>query len=154
MIKVERADLDRRDQVDEAVELLGRFAAESGHPLHWSVAHSLPDLFRRREVILLLARIDGVAVGYALCQRTLVSFRGMEALNLHDIFVTETARGQGIGQHLLEAARDQAVALGCTRVTLEVAADNLAARKLYGRMGFDLPEEGADETHFLAADLD
>ena len=151
---VERVDLEHQATVAEAVALLGQFAEESGHPLDWTAASSLPELFRRRHAVLLLARLNGEAVGFALCQRAILSFRGTESLNLHDIFVTESARGHGVGRRLLESVKAHARSLGCAKVTLEVAADNHTARALYGACGFGLPEAGADETHFLSVELD
>ena len=153
-IRIHRVDLDQDEAITEVIDLLGQFAEESGHPLDWTAAQSLPGIFRRRQAVLLLARIDEIAVGYALCQRTILSFRGMESFNLHDIFVTRPARGQGVGRHLLESVKAHGRSLGCARVTLEVAAGNQAARKLYGECGFSLPEAGADETHFLSVELD
>lgn len=51
--------------------------------------------------------------------------------------VTHAAwRGQRIGQQLLEAAREQVRAAGCTRWYLNVKQDNAAALSLYVRCGF------------------
>lgn len=46
------------------------------------------------------------------------------------------ARGQGIGQRLLQVAADAALAYGFTRIELSVRADNARAKALYERMGF------------------
>jgi [ribosomal protein S18]-alanine N-acetyltransferase len=45
-------------------------------------------------------------------------------------------RRAGVGRQLLEALLDQAAQWQCTRVLLEVAADNEPARNLYERYGF------------------
>lgn len=50
--------------------------------------------------------------------------------------VAPAARGQGHGTALLSAALAQAAKRGATRLFLEVAADNAAARALYMRAGF------------------
>ncbi|WP_395686307.1 GNAT family N-acetyltransferase [Caenimonas koreensis] len=49
-------------------------------------------------------------------------------------------RGQGLGARMLDQCIEQAMRAGITRVELEVRADNHAARRLYGRFGFE--EEG------------
>ena len=46
------------------------------------------------------------------------------------------ARGQGLGRRLVEAAAELAARQGATRLFLEVAEDNVAARALYDRSGF------------------
>ncbi|MCA6301456.1 MAG: GNAT family N-acetyltransferase [Phenylobacterium sp.] len=46
-------------------------------------------------------------------------------------------RGAGVGGRLVEAALESARADGAEAVFLEVAEDNLAARRLYGGRGFE-----------------
>jgi len=50
--------------------------------------------------------------------------------------IRPSARRQGLGARLVRAATDRAAALGATRMFLEVAEDNAAARALYGALGF------------------
>jgi len=47
-----------------------------------------------------------------------------------------SARRQGLGRRLVEAAAETAALRGATRLFLEVADDNAAARALYTRAGF------------------
>ncbi|MDQ0041700.1 GNAT family N-acetyltransferase [Variovorax boronicumulans] len=47
------------------------------------------------------------------------------------------ARGQGLGTQLLQAAIDRSWARGLTRIELSVRADNLNAKALYERLGFE-----------------
>ncbi len=48
------------------------------------------------------------------------------------------ARGKGLGAKLMEAAIAKAWAKGLTRIELAVRADNLRAKALYERMGFQV----------------
>jgi len=50
--------------------------------------------------------------------------------------VRPSARRSGLGAHLVEQGALQATARGATRLFLEVAEDNAAARGLYARAGF------------------
>ena len=59
-----------------------------------------------------------------------------ETLLMDGIFVSEEARGQGVGSALLEAICDEAKALGLKRVRLDVIDTNPRARALYERSGF------------------
>ena len=54
------------------------------------------------------------------------------------LFVTEDARGYGIGERLLTALLDWAEATAVTRVQLNAVPE---ARTLYERMGFGPPSE-------------
>jgi ribosomal-protein-alanine N-acetyltransferase len=51
--------------------------------------------------------------------------------------VRPDARRQGLGRSLIQAAAAMAAGLGASRLLLEVAEDNLAARALYDRAGFE-----------------
>lgn len=56
--------------------------------------------------------------------------------DIQTIAVSPRARGQRIGAALLAAATDHAWQIGCTRMFLEVRADNDAALALYRAAGF------------------
>lgn len=138
----------------DACELIAAFAVDSGIQLDWPTRAALPGLLERHGAIIYLAHLDGVPVGVIVCQLTMVTFQGGDALNVHDLFVNDDARGHGVGRRLLERAIAHARSLGCVRVTLEVGAANSTARSLYSSCGFDLPEAGHDATHFLRLPLD
>lgn len=57
-------------------------------------------------------------------------------LLMDGIFVTERARGQGVGTVLLNAIKRKARARGCSSVRLDVIDTNPRARQLYEREGF------------------
>lgn len=76
---------------------------------------------------------------------------GSRAARIYSVVVSPRARGLGLGHRLVDAAEREARVLGRNRLTLEVRADNDAARALYARRGYgverELPEfydDGAD----------
>lgn len=56
---------------------------------------------------------------------------------INNLAVRRDAQRRGIGQALVEALLAEAARRSVTRVLLEVAADNVAAQKLYARYGFE-----------------
>jgi ribosomal protein S18 acetylase RimI-like enzyme len=56
---------------------------------------------------------------------------------LDDVFVLERYRGQGIGTELMRQALSYARRSGCVRVELGTRRDNIRARRLYERLGFE-----------------
>ena len=73
------------------------------------------------------------------------------AARIYSVVVDPQARGLGLGHRLVEAAERHAASAGRERVTLEVRADNAAARRLYDTRGYaiecQLPafyDDGAD----------
>jgi ribosomal-protein-alanine N-acetyltransferase len=51
--------------------------------------------------------------------------------------VRPSSRRTGLGARLTKAAAERALSAGAQRLFLEVAEDNIAARALYDRMGFE-----------------
>lgn len=61
---------------------------------------------------------------------------GSRKARIYSLVVAPTARGQGLGERLVAAAEQSAIQQGCTAVSLEVRADNPAARALYAKRGY------------------
>ena len=57
---------------------------------------------------------------------------------LNDLFVSEAARGSGVGRALLGAAIRFAEKTGAARVELATAKDNRVAKALYDSTGFQI----------------
>ena len=55
---------------------------------------------------------------------------------VEDVFVTEAARGSGLGRAMMEFARERAIERGCRRMELDTNESNAAARALYEDLGF------------------
>ncbi len=52
------------------------------------------------------------------------------------MYVTKSARGNGVGYELLKKAKQDAAEIGIEQLGLSVVADNLAAQHLYKKAGF------------------
>ncbi len=83
-----------------------------------------------------LAWLDGEAVGLIDCFAGFSTFAAKPLLNVHDIVVHASRRGQGIAQALLAWAGQRASELGCCKLTLEVLSNNVRAMAAYRRAGF------------------
>lgn len=75
---------------------------------------------------------QGQLLGYAL----VLFHRGTSLARLYSLAVAPTARGRGLGQHLLDHVEQQAVARHVLFMRLEVRQDNAAALQLYERSGY------------------
>lgn len=75
-------------------------------------------------------------VGYvALCFGYSIELGGRDAF-IDELFLIESARGQGIGKQVLEFVIRQAASLGVAALHLEVSRANDRAKRLYSRAGF------------------
>lgn len=82
----------------------------------------------------LLAALDGTAVGFALYFHSFSTFTGRSGLYLEDIFVSERARGRGLGRKLMARLAAIAAERNCARLDLSVLHWN-PARRFYDRLG-------------------
>lgn len=62
--------------------------------------------------------------------------RGSDIARLYSLAIAAQARGQGLGNRLLEAGEQAARDRGCSRLRLEVRRDNRPAQRLYERRGY------------------
>ena len=72
---------------------------------------------------------------------------------LEDLFVEESARGEGLGRALLEEAISRAKARGCRRIELDVNEDNERALALYLAAGFTTTPKPPGRTLFVSRSL-
>jgi GNAT superfamily N-acetyltransferase len=88
-------------------------------------------------------------VGFALFHPRFSTWLGRRCMYLEDIFVTEAARGRGVGRALLARLAAITLARGWARIDFQVLDWN-PARSFYARLGFSHLGEwlryGADET--------
>jgi len=84
---------------------------------------------------VLLAELDGRAIGYALFMDIYNSDLAAPGVLLSDLFVEPEARGCGIGRALIAAVAREAVARGAKSVSWGVLERNAAARGFYARLG-------------------
>jgi ribosomal protein S18 acetylase RimI-like enzyme len=147
-MSVRLANLHDPHDAHWVVALLDMYCCDAfgdGEPLSAKARENLiPGLIKHggARVFLAFAKAQAEPLGIAICMIGFSSFRGGPLLNIHDLAVSPAARGQGIGTALLQAVEDEARALGCCRITLEVRSDNTRAKKLYQQVGFeaDQPE--------------
>lgn len=80
-------------------------------------------------------RVSGALLGMAITYIIPWTFSGRPHLVLKELFVTEQARGKGVGQLLMEAVLDQAREIDAFRVQWTVLARNERAKAFYRRFG-------------------
>ena len=84
----------------------------------------------------LLAFIDGDPAGFALFHPRFSTWLGRPGMYLEDLFVTEAARGRGVGRRLMARLAAIAVERGWGRIDFQVLDWN-PARDFYRRLGIE-----------------
>lgn len=100
----------------------------SGHP--WSKESILHDITESNIAVVISAELDDKLVGYA----DVWNIAGEGQLN--NIAVTGAARGNHIGQKMMEYLFDALRESGATEMSLEVRVSNTPARRMYEKLGF------------------
>ena len=139
-VSIIEADLENPDHASAVTRILDQYAhdpLEGGKGLPSEVLERLIVQLRQATMrLVLLANVDDTYGGLALCLWGFSSFAARPAINIHDLVVSPSLRGRGIGAAMLSEVEARARSAGCSRITLEVRSANHAARRLYARQGF------------------
>ncbi len=137
---IRQADLDCVDDQQAILTLTDLYAQHvmgGSQPLAPDVRDRLLDGLRANPMTRIFLAWDGAtAVGLATCFIGFSSFAARPLINIHDLTVVDEHQRKGIGRRLIESVVEHANSLNCSSVTLEVRMDNVPARSLYHRMGF------------------
>jgi len=91
---------------------------------------------------VLLAEIDGEVAGYCSYTWNYSIWLGSTYMNIDDVFIWETFRGQQLGEKLMFKAKEVCLAKGASRIKWEVEQDNHGAIKFYERLGANVDIKG------------
>jgi ribosomal protein S18 acetylase RimI-like enzyme len=140
-IEIVKANLGNAAHAAALFATLNAYASDAmggGKPLPDFVRENLATELARRPTAHVFLAFDGaVPAGLATCIEGFSTFACKPLLNIHDLAVMPEYRGQGIARRLLARVEEEARALGCCKVTLEVLEGNAVARSLYRSCGFD-----------------
>jgi GNAT superfamily N-acetyltransferase len=90
--------------------------------------------------LLLGARREGKLLGYACLYWHFSSLEAVESVLMNDLYVSEEARGEGVGRALIEATAKIARERGVPFVEWSTAPDNATAQRLYDSTGAERSE--------------
>lgn len=116
--EAERAVLDRR-------EVEAHFRPRAEHVMD-----------SRENAVFVAEDAGGRVLGYAVAGGATTMLTPARFGFLYDLWVAPEARRQGVGRRLVEHVAAWCRARGFRRIKLEVGAGNVAARALYGSLGF------------------
>jgi ribosomal protein S18 acetylase RimI-like enzyme len=134
------------DEAPAVASLLAAFRDHLGYdqPSDASMLASVERLIGRDDAEYLLAGDDEPVAVVQVRYRWSVWWDAEDCW-LEDLYVSEQARGRGVGRTLTQAVIDRASARGCRRVELDVNSENPAAMALYRSLGFDTGKTGGQD---------
>lgn len=84
---------------------------------------------------VLLAELDGQAIGYALFFHNFSTFLGRKGMYLEDLYISPTHRGKGFGLELFKRVKSLAKERKCGRLEWAVLDWNRPAIEFYKKQG-------------------
>ncbi|MDP9898985.1 GNAT family N-acetyltransferase [Variovorax ginsengisoli] len=139
-IDIVAADYRNPTHAAAVVFLLNDYASDpagGGTPLSAEVRAGLPAALAARPQAFSVLAFDGEQpVGLVNCIEGFSTFACRPLVNVHDVTVRASHRGQRITQRMLAMVEEEARRRGACKLTLEVLQGNLPARRAYEREGF------------------
>jgi GNAT superfamily N-acetyltransferase len=96
----------------------------------------LSERLSKNESVIFLALDGDTGLGFTQLYPSFSSVSMKRLWILNDLFVAPEARKRGVGEALMERARQFAIETGAKGLMLETAIDNYTAQRLYERMGW------------------
>ncbi|RSZ35298.1 MULTISPECIES: GNAT family N-acetyltransferase [unclassified Variovorax] len=139
-IEVRMADYRDAAQAAALVGLLDAYASDpagGGAPLDPAVLAGLPAALAARPQAFSVLAYDGEQpVGLVNCIEGFSTFACKPLVNVHDVVVLASHRGQRVAQKMFTQVEQEARRRGACKLTLEVLSGNAPALRAYEREGF------------------
>lgn len=139
-VQVVQADYANPQHGAALVELLDGYARDpmgGAHPLSDFAKDNLVRALAQRPQAFSVLAFDGdLPVGLVNCIEGFSTFACRPLVNVHDVAVRASHRGQGVAEKMLALAESIAIGRGACKLTLEVLQGNVGAYRLYQRLGF------------------
>jgi ribosomal protein S18 acetylase RimI-like enzyme len=140
LIKVFECDFTNQAHCETLADLMNAYITDpmgGGQPYtHVQRKQLIEGLKNHPSCLVLFVAADKKIVGLANCFINFATFSLKPFINVHDVIVLQEFRGTGAGRKLMEGVIKNAKKMGCSKITLEVREDNMAARKLYNSLDF------------------
>ena len=137
IVRVDYADPRHAAALVDLLDAYARDPAGGGQPLSEFARTHLPTQLAARDTAFSVLAYDGdQAVGLVNCIEGFSTFACRPLVNIHDVVVLASHRGQGVGRLMLEQVAVLARERGACKLTLEVLTGNRPALALYERIGF------------------
>jgi ribosomal protein S18 acetylase RimI-like enzyme len=143
-LRICSADYANPQHMQVLIDLLDAYASDpmgGGEPLSAFAKANLPNALQTRPSLFSVLAFDdalaGKAVGLVNCVEGFSTFACRPLVNVHDVVVLASHRGQRVAEHMLAAVSTLAQQRGACKLTLEVLSNNLPAIQLYRRIGFE-----------------
>ena len=137
ILQANYSDTFHADAIVQLLDAYARDPAGGATPLSdFAKTNLVIELAKRPQAFSILAFDGDAPVGLVNCIEGFSTFACQPLVNVHDVVVIPSHRGQRVGEQMLGLAEQIAIQRGACKLTLEVLSGNLSANKLYKRTGY------------------
>ncbi|WP_062268957.1 GNAT family N-acetyltransferase [Endozoicomonas arenosclerae] len=140
MLEIFVADYSNPEHGQSIIELLDHYSRDpmgGGKPLNsFTREHLVQELAKRPFAFSVLCHVDGKPAALANCMEGFSTFACKPLINIHDMVVHQSFRGQGLSQKVIEKVEQVGREKDCCKITLEVLEGNPVAQSAYRKLGF------------------
>lgn len=145
------ADLDHPADRQAIVQMLNEFMNGQSHSDRSAIGQGVIDGMQSLGTArVYFCQAEGEPCGIAVCFLGYSTYQQKVLLNIHDYYIRQGHRGQGLGRRFLQYIEGECRSSGYGRITLEVYDDNPRARQLYASSGF-IGDANGDDNHLIYA---
>ncbi|WLR52526.1 GNAT family N-acetyltransferase [Bacillus tianshenii] len=101
----------------------------------------IKERLERKDSVIFVVKHQQEYLGFTQLYPTFSSISMKRAWTLNDLYVDVKSRKQGIGEILLQKAKDYAVETRACSINLSTAPDNYNAQRLYEKNGYKRDEQ-------------
>ena len=146
MMKVRKANSTDLSQLSELFDGYRQFYQQS--PNLTAARRFIAARLEKNESVIFVVESGGKLCGFTQLYPSFSSVSMQRLWVLNDLFVADHARKQGVAAKLMAAAKNYASETDSKGLILETDLDNLAAQKLYDKLGYELQ---SDTRHYFLA---
>ena len=106
-----------------------------------AIRQFLADRIANKQSVVYIASSDGKALGFTQLYPAFASLSLKPSWILNDLFVVPDARGMGVANALMAAARKLAAETGACEIFLQTARSNRQAQALYEKLHYQRDDE-------------
>jgi ribosomal protein S18 acetylase RimI-like enzyme len=120
------------------VSLMAQLAGHTRGHIDAGVDNRFYDMLELPPYAILVAEDDpGQVIGLLTASTRWTLWHAGPCTLIEELVIDESARRQGVGRALIQAALDWARAQGCSEVEVSTDVDNTAAQAFYRQLGFE-----------------
>ncbi|MGI9205811.1 MAG: GNAT family N-acetyltransferase [Woeseiaceae bacterium] len=133
-MEIVKANRDHIAEVSRLFDLYRQFYECEADPA--LATHFITERIDREESDIFLAIAGHRASGFVQLYPSFCSVDAVKIYILYDLYVDADSRGAGLGEGLMNKAREWAKSNGAARLDLLTAHDNVIGQRLYEKLGY------------------